>query len=125
MKETLVSEGAPPAIGPYAQAVRAGGFIFVSGQIPIDPRSGEVMAGDIVLQTEAVLKAAAAILEDGGSSLEKAVKVTVYMTDLGRFAEMNEVYAKFFSKDPPARVAVEVSRLPKGVEIEIDVIALE
>lgn len=123
-RETLSSEGAPGAIGPYSQAVRAGEFIYVSGQIPINAATGEVISGGIVHQTEAVLKAAAAILEDAGSGLEKAVKVTVYMTDLGSFGEMNEVYARFFPKDPPARAAVQVAALPKGVAIEIDVTAL-
>lgn len=123
-RETLSSDGAPQAIGPYSQAVRAGGFIFVSGQIPIDRVTGEVITGGIARRTEAVLKAAAAILEDAGSGLVRAVKVTVYMTDLGSFAEMNEVYARFFPEDPPARAAVQVAALPKGVDIEIDVIAL-
>ena len=123
-RETLSSDGAPQAIGPYSQAVRAGGFIFVSGQIPIDSVTGEVIAGGIARRTEAVLKAAAAILEEAGSGLGRAVKVTVYMTDLGSFAEMNEVYARFFPEDPPARAAVQVAALPKGVDIEIDVIAL-
>jgi len=121
---TLSSEGAPQAIGPYSQAVKAGELIFVSGQIPIDRVTGEVISGGIARQTEAVLKAAAAILEDGGSGLVKAVKVTVYLTDLGSFGEMNDVYARFFPEDPPARACVEVSRLPKGVDIEIDVVAL-
>lgn len=124
-REMLSSEGAPGAIGPYSQAVRAGGFIFVSGQIPISPVTGEVLPGGIARQTETVLEAAAAILEDAGSGLAKAVKVTVYMTDLGSFGEMNEVYARFFPKDPPARAAVQVAALPKGVDIEIDVTALE
>jgi 2-iminobutanoate/2-iminopropanoate deaminase len=123
-RETLSSEGAPRAIGPYSQAVRAGGFIFVSGQIPIDRVTGEVISGGIGPRTEAVLMAAAAILEDAGSGLGRAVKVTVYMTDLGSFAEMNEVYSRFFPEDPPARAAVQVAALPKGVDIEIDVIAL-
>ena len=123
-RETLSSEGAPGAIGPYSQAVRAGGFIFVSGQIPISSATGEVISGGIARQTEAVLKAAAAILEDAGSGLGKAVKVTVYMTDLGSFGEMNEVYARFFPNEPPARAAVQVAALPKGVDIEVEVIAL-
>jgi 2-iminobutanoate/2-iminopropanoate deaminase len=124
-KETLSSRRAPAAIGPYSQAVRAGGFIFVSGQIPINPETGDVAGGGIGEQTEMVLTAAAGILEDAGSSLEKVVKVTVYMTDLGSFDEMNEVFARFFPKAPPARAAVQVAALPKGVPIEVDVTALE
>ncbi len=124
-KETLSSRRAPAAIGPYSQAVRAGGFIFVSGQIPVDPGTGDVATGGIGEQTEMVLTAAGGILEDAGSSLEKVVKVTVYMTDLGSFGEMNEVFARFFPKDPPARAAVQAAALPKGVPIEVDVTALE
>jgi 2-iminobutanoate/2-iminopropanoate deaminase len=124
-KETLSSRRAPAAIGPYSQAVRAGGFIFVSGQIPVDPGTGDVATGGIGEQTEMVLTAAGSILEDAGSSLDKVVKVTVYMTDLGSFGEMNEVFARFFPKDPPARAAVQAAALPKGVPIEVDVTALE
>lgn len=124
-KETIVTERAPAAVGPYSQAVRAGGLIFLAGQIPIDPASGLLERGSIARQTEMVLTAAGAILEAAGSGLRQAVKTTVFMTDLGRFAEMNQVYGRFFPEDPPARSAVEVAALPKGAEIEIEVIALE
>lgn len=126
MKKEIVETGrAPAAVGPYSQAVRAGGLIFLAGQLPIDPESGRLEKGGIARQTEMVLTAAGAILEAAGSSLRRAVKTTVFMTDLGRFAEMNEVYGRFFPEEPPARSAVEVASLPKGAEIEIEMIALE
>jgi 2-iminobutanoate/2-iminopropanoate deaminase len=124
-KETLSTDGAPAAVGPYSQAVRAGGLIFLSGQLPIDPGSGRLERGAISGQTEMVLTAVQNILEEAGSGLERVVKVTVFMTDLGGFAEMNEVFARFFPADPPARSAVGVAALPKGAGIEIDVIALD
>jgi 2-iminobutanoate/2-iminopropanoate deaminase len=124
-KETLSTDGAPAALGPYSQAVRAGGLIFVSGQLPIDPGSGRLEGGAVSRQTEMVLTAVRNILEEAGSGLEKVVKVTVFMTDLGGFAEVNEVFARFFPTDPPARSAVGVAALPKGAGIEVDVIALD
>jgi 2-iminobutanoate/2-iminopropanoate deaminase len=123
-KETLSTDRAPAAVGPYSQAVRAGGLIFLSGQLPLDPDSGLLETGGIARQTEMVLTAVRNILEGAGSGLERVVKVTVFMTDLGGFTEMNEVFARFFPADPPARSAVEVAALPKGAGIEIDVIAL-
>jgi len=124
-KETLSTDRAPAAVGPYSQAVRAGGLIFLSGQLPLDPGSGRLETGGISGQTEMVLTAVRNILEEAGSGLEKVVKVTVFMTDLGGFAELNEVFARFFPADPPARSAVEVAALPKGAGIEVDVIALD
>ena len=124
-KETLSTDGAPAALGPYSQAVRAGGLIFVSGQLPIDPGSGRLERGAVSRQTEMVLTAVRNILEEAGSGLEKVVKVTVFMTDLGGFAEVNEVFARFFPTDPPARSAVGVAALPKDAGIEVDVIALD
>ncbi|HUX67836.1 MAG TPA: Rid family detoxifying hydrolase, partial [Terriglobales bacterium] len=116
---------APAAIGPYVQAVRAGGFLFLSGQVPLDPASGALLAdADIAQQTERVFLNLQAVLEAGGSSLAQAVKATVYLADLNDFAAMNAAYAKFFPQNPPARSTVEVSRLPRGARVEIDLIAL-
>lgn len=123
-KEILSTDRAPAAVGPYSQALRAGGLIFLSGQIPLDPATGTLETGAMSLQAEMVLTAVRSILQEAGSGLEKVVKVTVFMTDLGKFAEMNEVFARFFPEDPPARSAVEVAALPKGAGIEVDVIAL-
>lgn len=122
--EVIVSAGAPAAIGPYSQAIRAGGMIYVSGQIPLDPGTGEVIAGGIAAQAERVLASLRAILHASGSGLERVVKTTVYLTDLGAFAEVNEVYARYFPQAPPARATVQVAALPRGVEIEIDAVAL-
>jgi 2-iminobutanoate/2-iminopropanoate deaminase len=124
MREVVTTPNAPQAIGPYSQAIRAGGFVFVSGQIPLDPTSGQIVAGGVAEQTERVLSNLAAVLEAGGSGLEKAVRTTVYLKDMGEFAAMNEVYAKFFPQSAPARATVEVARLPKDVRVEIDLIAL-
>lgn len=123
-KEALTTSRAPAAIGPYSQAIRAGGFLFVSGQVPVDPASGTVVAGGVAAQTERALTSLAAILEEAGSGLDRVVKTTVFMTDLGRFAEMNEVYARFFPQDPPARATVQVAALPRGVGVEIEAVAL-
>jgi 2-iminobutanoate/2-iminopropanoate deaminase len=124
MREIISTEKAPKAIGPYSQAVRAGGFIFVSGQIPIDPATNELIVGDISAQTDRVLENLQAILKAAGSSLAKAVKVGVFLKDMSEFAAMNAVYAKYFPENPPARATVEVARLPKDVSVEIDVVAL-
>lgn len=124
MKELISTQQAPQAIGPYAQGVKANGFLFLSGQIPLDPESGQIAAGDIALQTERVLKNLQGVLEAAGSSLARVVKTTVYLKDLNDFGKMNEIYAKFFPADPPARATVEVARLPRDVRIEIDLIAL-
>jgi 2-iminobutanoate/2-iminopropanoate deaminase len=124
VKEIISTPHGPKAIGPYSQAVRANGFIFLSGQIPFDPATGHLVEGDVARQTERVLQNLKAIVEAGGSSLEKAVKTTVFLKDMGDFAAMNEVYARYFASAPPVRSTVEVARLPRGVRIEIDLIAL-
>jgi 2-iminobutanoate/2-iminopropanoate deaminase len=124
MKESISAPDAPAAIGPYSPAIRAGGFLFVSGQVAIDPRSRELVAGDVRAQTEQVMKNLKALLTAGGSGLEQVVKTTVYLRSMADFAAMNEVYGKSFSAAPPARATVEVSRLPKDALVEIEVIAL-
>jgi len=123
-KEVINTDKAPKAIGPYSQGIKAGGFIFVSGQIPIEPETGIVVTGDIDVQTERVLKNIAGVLEAAGSSLEGVVKTTVYLKDMADFPKFNECYAGFFPVNPPARATVEVSRLPKDVRIEIDAVAV-
>jgi len=116
---------APAAIGPYSQAIVGGGFVHCSGQIPLDPKSGELVGGDVAAQTEQVLKNLGEVLKAAGSSFERVVKCNVYLVDMGDFAAMNGVYAKFFAGDePPARACVEVRRLPKDVAVEIDCVAL-
>ena len=115
---------APAAIGPYSQAVEAGGFLFVSGQIPIDPASGELVQGGIQAETRQVLNNLRAILEAAGSSLEKVVKTTLYIADMDAFGTINAIYAEYFETQPPARACVEVARLPKDVQIEIEAVAL-
>ena len=124
MKTIVSTEQAPKAIGPYSQAVVANGMAFLSGQIPLDPATGQLVEGDITLQTEQVLHNLQAVLAACGSSLEKVVKTTVFLKDMGEFAKMNEVYAKFFTTDAPARATVEAARLPRDVRVEIDCIAL-
>lgn len=123
MKKCIATDKAPQAIGPYSQAVEAGGFIFVSGQIPLVPATGEIVKGDIEAQTTQVLENLREILTAAGSSIEQAVKTTVYLTDITDFSRVNDVYARYFTKEPPARVCVEVSDLPKQALVEIDVIA--
>ena len=126
MKHIVKTGNAPAAIGPYSQAVSAGGFVFASGQIPIDPRTGEFVPGGIAEQTEQVLRNLSAVLEAAGSSLAEVVKTTVFLADMSDFAAMNEVYGRYFSKDaPPARATVQAARLPRDARVEIDVIALE
>jgi 2-iminobutanoate/2-iminopropanoate deaminase len=124
MREPIQTERAPKAIGPYSQAIKANGFIFASGQIPLDPETMQIVEGGIREQTERVMSNLKAVLEAAGSSFERVVKTTVYLSDLGDFAEMNETYGRFFGEAPPARSTVEVRRLPRDVRIEIDVIAL-
>ena len=120
---TIETSAAPGAVGPYVQAVRVGRLLFVSGQVALDPATGVLVDGGIEDQTRRVLDNLAAILEAGGSGLEHVVKATVYLTDLGSFEAMNRVYASFFSGEKPARVCVEVSRLPRNSLVEIDAIA--
>jgi len=122
-KEAISTLRAPAAIGPYSQAIRCGNLLFVSGQIPLDPATGQMVEGDIGAQTERVLQNLAAILGASGSSLTKVLKTTVYLRDLGEFARMNEVYSKFFGDLPPARATVQVARLPRDAAVEIDLIA--
>ena len=119
----ISTPNAPAAIGPYSQAVVSHGFAFLSGQIPLDPATGQVIEGDIAAQTGRVLENLKAVLEGCGSSLDKVVKTTVYLTDMGEFARMNEVYARYFPANPPARATVEAARLPRDVRVEIDCIA--
>jgi len=124
MREVIATDQAPKAIGPYSQAIRTLSLIFTSGQIAIDPATQQVSAGDISAQTDRVLKNLAAILQESGSRMEKVLRCTVFLKNMGDFAAMNEVYGRYFKQAPPARSTVEVARLPKDVLVEIDVIAL-
>ncbi len=124
MKEVITTDRGPKAIGPYSQAIKANGFIFVSGQIPLDPQTQQLAEGDIAQQTERVLENLKGIIEAAGSSFERAVKTTVFLADLKDFAAMNEVYGRFFPSNPPARSTVEVARLPRDVRVEIELFAL-
>jgi 2-iminobutanoate/2-iminopropanoate deaminase len=124
MREVIVTKDGPAAIGPYSQAIRAKGFVFVSGQIALDPVTNTLVTGDVAFQTDRVLKNLSGILRAAGTSLEKVVRSTVFLKNMGDFAAMNEVYGTYFSVAPPARSTVEVARLPKDVLVEIDVIAL-
>ncbi|HEV2835920.1 MAG TPA: RidA family protein [Pyrinomonadaceae bacterium] len=124
MRERVQTDEAPAAIGPYSQAIRAGGFVFVSGQIPIDPATGEFVAGGIGEQTERVLKNLSAVLEAAGSGLDKVVKTTVFLADMKEFSQMNEVYAKYFTGAPPARATVAAAGLPRDARVEIEAVAL-
>ncbi len=123
-RSVISSDGAPAAIGPYSQAIRAGGLVFVSGQIPLDPETGQVVEGGIQAQAVRVLDSLRAILEASGSGMDRVVKTTVFLTDLGDFAAVNAVYARFFPHAPPARATVQVAALPRGVGIEIEAVAL-
>lgn len=125
VKEIVYTEKAPKPIGPYSQAVKVGNTIYLSGQIPIDPNTNEVVLGDIATQTKRVLDNIKAVLEAAGYSLSDVVKVTVFLKDLKLFNKFNEVYGEYFKDKPPARTTVEVSNLPKGVLIEIDAIAVK
>jgi 2-iminobutanoate/2-iminopropanoate deaminase len=122
--QIIHTTGAPKAIGPYSQAVVAGGFVFCCGQGPVDPATGQVTGADIAAQTERVLKNLEAVLEAAGSSLSRVVKTTVYLKDLNDFRKMNEVYARFFPQNPPARATIEAARLPLDTLVEIDAIAV-
>ncbi|HEV7684735.1 MAG TPA: RidA family protein [Pyrinomonadaceae bacterium] len=124
MKEIIQTEHAPNAIGPYSQAVKANGLVFASGQIPIDPQTGQFVPGGIAEQTEQVLKNLAAVLEAAGSGLDRIVKTTVFLADMEEFAAMNEVYGRFFTDSPPARATVEAAGLPRAARVEIEAIAL-
>lgn len=123
MKKVIKTDRAPQAVGPYSQAVEAAGFVFVSGQIPLDPMTGNIVPGGIREQTRQVLENAKAILSTAGCTMNDVVKVSVFLRDISDFGAMNDVYAAYFPLDPPARSTVEVSRLPKDVSIEMDFIA--
>ena len=123
MREAVHSSAAPAAIGPYSQAVRAGQFLFVSGQIPLDPLSGEVVGGGVTVQTHRVMRSLGAILDAAGASFDDVVRTTIFLTDLGDFAQVNEAYGSYFSDPAPTRATVQVAALPKGVRVEIDAIA--
>ena len=122
--ESIQTDRAPQAIGPYSQAIKANGFIFASGQIPLDPATMRVVEGGIEEQTARVLENLKAVLDAAGSSLDRVVKTTVYLADMNEFAAMNEIYARYLGATKPARATVQVARLPRDVKIEIDVVAL-
>ena len=124
MKEVIATERGPQAIGPYSQAVRANGFLFISGQIAMNPNTKQLIEGDVRAQTERAMENLKGIVEAGGSSMDRVVKTTVYLKDMNDFAAMNETYGRFFPANPPARATVEVARLPRDVCVEIELIAL-
>jgi len=124
VREIIATDRGPKAIGPYSQAIRANGFVFVSGQIPLDPVTQQLVAGNVQAQTERVLENLKGIVEAAGSSLDRVVRATVFLADMNEFAAMNEVYGRYFRSQPPARSTVQVARLPRDVRVEIDVIAL-
>ncbi len=124
MREVIATNDGPKAIGPYSQAIKANGFVFLSGQIPLDPATQQLISGDVAAQTDRVLQNLTGILKAAGSSLEQVVKTTVFLKNMSDFTAMNEVYGRYFSAAPPARSTVEVARLPKEVLVEINVIAL-
>jgi 2-iminobutanoate/2-iminopropanoate deaminase len=124
VRQRIQTDRAPAAIGPYSQAIKAGGFVFVSGQIPIDPVTGEFVAGGIAEQTERVLTNLSAVLEAAGCNLGQVVKTTVFLADMGEFAAMNEVYGRFFGDLPPARATVAAAGLPRNARVEIEAVAL-
>jgi 2-iminobutanoate/2-iminopropanoate deaminase len=122
--DSIQTDRAPQAIGPYSQAIKANGFIFASGQIPLDPATMQIIEGGVQEQTEQVLENLKAVLEAAGTSLDRVVKTTVYLADMNEFAAMNEIYARYFGATKPARATVQVARLPRDVRVEIDVIAI-
>ncbi|MDP8982731.1 MAG: RidA family protein [Acidobacteriota bacterium] len=122
-KRAISTDAAPKAIGPYSQAIVSGGVVYLSGQIPLDPNTGQIVEGDIVQQTERVFENLKGVLEAAGASFGSVLKTTVFLLDMGEFARMNEVYARYFPADPPARSTVQAARLPRDVRIEIDCIA--
>jgi len=123
-KKVIQTEKAPKAIGPYSQAIQAGNFLFLSGQIPLDPTTGELVKGDIRKQTQQVLENIKGVLESQGLGMEDIVKVTIFLKDIGNFNQVNEVYATYLPSSPPARSTVEVAKLPRDADIEIEAIAL-
>ena len=124
MREVIQTSQGPKAIGPYSQAIRANGFVFVSGQISLDPDTQQLVTGDTKVQTQRVLENLKGILEAAGSSLSRVVRTTVFLADMNEFADMNEIYSRYFPAEPPARSTVQAARLPRDVRVEIDVIAL-
>ena len=125
MKKVISTSNAPAAIGPYSQAIEAGNLVFLSGVLPIDPFTGNMVTGNIAIQTEQIFKNIEALLKQAGCSMKQVVKTTVFLTDMTLFSEMNEVYARYFTNDYPARSAVAVKELPKNSQIEIEVIAMK
>jgi len=124
LREVIATEQAPRAIGPYSQAIRAGNLLFCSGQIPIDPSTGEFVSGGVAEQTEQVMRNLSALLSAGHSSLKQVVKTTVFLADMDDFTAMNEVYGRFFGENPPARATVQAARLPRDARVEIEAIAI-
>lgn len=124
MKKVVNTDKAPAAIGPYSQAIQFSNLLFTSGQVPLVPESGEVVAADVESQTRQVLENLRAILEEAGTAFEHVIKTTVFIKDMDAFGQINEVYAEYFTENPPARSTVEVARLPKDVQVEIEVIAI-
>jgi 2-iminobutanoate/2-iminopropanoate deaminase len=124
MKSAIAAQDAPAAIGPYSQGVRAGGLVFLSGQIPLDPVTGELVGGDVAAQTEQTMKNLGAVLAAGGCSFDDVVRTTIYLVDLSHYALVNQIYGRFFHPPYPARSTVQVAALPRGAQVEIDVVAL-
>jgi 2-iminobutanoate/2-iminopropanoate deaminase len=124
MKHAVSTAAAPAAIGPYSQAIKAGGLVFLSGQIPLDPATGQMVDGDIAAQTERVMKNLAAVLEAAGASFENVVRTTIFLTNLADFQVVNETYGRYFTGVAPARATVQVAALPRGAKVEIDAIAI-
>jgi 2-iminobutanoate/2-iminopropanoate deaminase len=124
MLESVLTNEAPAPIGPYNQAIRAGGFLFCSGQIPLDPATGEIVAEDVATQTRQVMKNVEAVLRAAGASFEEVVKTTIFLTDMNDFAQVNAIYGQSFGETPPARSTVAVAALPRGSRVEIEVVAL-
>jgi 2-iminobutanoate/2-iminopropanoate deaminase len=124
MKKIISTNEAPGAIGPYSQAVRSGNFVFCSGQIALDPKSGQIVAGDVAVQTRRVMDNIAAILRAEGLTFDHIVKTTIFLTNLGDFQTVNDIYGSYFKEDPPARSTVQVAALPKNVDVEVEVIAV-
>jgi 2-iminobutanoate/2-iminopropanoate deaminase len=123
-KSIIVTDGAPQPVGPYSQAIKADGWLYISGQIPIDPKTGELVEESFELQVRTVLDSITAILKAGGSDLDRVVKVTIFLADMDRFAELNAIYDEYFSSSRPARACVEVSRLPRNVAVEMEAVAV-
>jgi 2-iminobutanoate/2-iminopropanoate deaminase len=124
LKEIIATDQAPRAIGPYSQAIRAGNLLFCSGQIPIDPTTGEFVSGGVAEQTEQVMRNLSAVLSAGQSSLQQVIKTTVFLAEMDDFTAMNEVYGRFFGENPPARATVQAARLPRDARVEIEAIAV-